>query len=224
MPLLANLDADDAEFLTRIAILDDLHPDLCREMTGMPDAAERLARLARDTPVFVAGEGSDWLRMHALARDALRERFARLPPDEQRRAARARRELAGRAWLLEEAARHALAAGQRETAYDLAERSLYESLMRAARPGRGARMAGRMPAGESSTAGRACCWPRPGRWRVSERHDEAEPLVERILAQARRRCGAALRMRADPERRRGLRRRSRPLRRAARPVGADRRR
>ena len=61
--LLANLDTDDAEFLTRIAIVDDLHAELCREMTGMPDAAERLARLARDTPLLVAGEGSDWLRM-----------------------------------------------------------------------------------------------------------------------------------------------------------------
>ena len=41
--------------------------------------AERLARLGRDTPVFAAAEQGDWLRMHTLARDVLRERFAALP-------------------------------------------------------------------------------------------------------------------------------------------------
>jgi LuxR family maltose regulon positive regulatory protein len=51
-----------------VAILDDLHPDLCRTLTGSDDAPERLQRLARDTPIFVTGEASEWLRMHALAR------------------------------------------------------------------------------------------------------------------------------------------------------------
>ena len=70
--LLANLDPTDVAFLTRIAILDHLHPDLCRRLVPKADAPERLARLARDTPVFAAGEASEWLRMHSLARDELR--------------------------------------------------------------------------------------------------------------------------------------------------------
>ena len=81
--LLANLDPVDVAFLSRIAILDDLHPDLCERFVPRSNARERLARLARDTPVFVAGEASDWLRMHSLARDELRRRFAQLPADEQ---------------------------------------------------------------------------------------------------------------------------------------------
>jgi LuxR family maltose regulon positive regulatory protein len=79
--LLANLDPADVALLTRIAILDPLHPELCRTVVQMADAGERLARLARDTPVFAAGEASDWLRMHLLARDELRRRFALLPGD-----------------------------------------------------------------------------------------------------------------------------------------------
>ena len=181
--LLANLEADDAEFLTRIAIVDDLHADLCREMTGMPDAAERLTRLARDTPLLVAGEGSEWLRMHAVAREALRERFARLPPD-------VRSGLQGRAsnWLaehglLEEAARHALASGHRQTAYDYAERSLYENFMRRGQVGAVLDWLGRMPSAELDRRPRlllAAAWALA----VGGRHDEAEAMVKRILAQA----------------------------------------
>ncbi|MFI4931110.1 MAG: AAA family ATPase, partial [Burkholderiales bacterium] len=127
--LLANLDPVDVAFLTRIAILDDLHPDLCQRIVQQADAPGRLARLARDTPVFAAGEASDWLRMHSLARDELRRRFAQLPGAEQAVLnARAAEGLAALG-LLEAAAQHALAAGQREAAYDLAERSLYDSLM-----------------------------------------------------------------------------------------------
>ena len=77
--LLAPLDPADVAFLTRIAIVEALHAGLCRALTGAGDAPERLARLVRDTPVFVAAEGSDWLRMHSLAREVLRERFAALP-------------------------------------------------------------------------------------------------------------------------------------------------
>ena len=52
--LLANLDPADVDFLTRIAILDHLHADLCGALVAPNDAAERLARMARDTPVFIA--------------------------------------------------------------------------------------------------------------------------------------------------------------------------
>jgi LuxR family maltose regulon positive regulatory protein len=75
-----------------------------RRVAEVGDAGERLARLARDTPVFAAGEANEWLRMHALARDELRRRFALLPADEQGGAARARGRRARRAGLLEAAA------------------------------------------------------------------------------------------------------------------------
>ena len=188
--LLANLDPADVVFLTRIAILDLLHPELCRTVAQAADADERLARLARDTPVFAAGEASDWLRMHTLARDELRRRFALLPADEQAALhARAAEGLAAQG-LIESAARHALAAGQRETAYDLAERSLYESLMARGHQGTVLEWLSRLPAEEVDRRPRlllAAAWSLA----LSERHEEANHFIERILAQPG--AGAALR-------------------------------
>ncbi len=180
--LLNQLDSDDVEFLTRIAAADDLHADLCCAMTGTPDAAARLARLARDTPILIGAENSDWLRMHAVARDALRARFDAL-------ASAARAELHARAaqWLaeqglLEQAAGHALAAGRTRQAYDLAERCLYEGMMRSGRLGAVLDWLKRVPDDELDRRPRLRL---AGAWALalSERHAEAERLVERILAQ-----------------------------------------
>jgi LuxR family maltose regulon positive regulatory protein len=179
--LLANLDGEDAALLTQVAILDDLHPDLCRAMVGADDAAERLRRLARDTPIFIAGEESDWLRMHSLAREELRRRFATLP--EAKRTALHER---AADWLaacghIESAAGHALAAGQREKAYELAERSLYEAFVTRGHRGAALDWIARLPAAELDSRPRlllTAAWVLA----VSERHDEARQLVERILS------------------------------------------
>lgn len=180
--LLANLDPADTAFLTRIAILDDLHPALCSALVPDDDAPERLARMARDTPVFVAGEASDWLRLHSLARDELRQRFRSLPEPEQLTLHLRAAGWLGHHGLLEAAARHALAAGQTEQAYELAERSLYESLMARGRQGSVLDWLARLPAAEVDRRPRlllAAAWTLA----LSERHDEASRLVERILAQ-----------------------------------------
>lgn len=179
--LLANLSEEDRDFLVRLSILDHLHPDLCRVVTADPDAADRLARLSLETPVFVSAEGGVWRRMHAVVRDALREHFGTLPADQRLQAhARAATWLADQGFL-EAAARHALSAGQHQVAYDLAERSLYESLMQ--RGGQAAVLAWleHMPADELDRRPRllmAVAWTLAS----SERHAEAERYVQRILA------------------------------------------
>ena len=180
--LLANLEPHDAAFLTRIAIVDRLHPELCQALTG-EDAAERLARLSRETPILVASEGADWLRMHTVAREVLRARFGELPAAEQ-----AALHSRASAWLaeqgmLEGAARHALEAGLRERAYDLAERCLYDGLMRQGQTGAVLDWLKRLPADELDRRPRlllAAAWALA----VSERHPEAERLVARILERA----------------------------------------
>ena len=190
--LLANLEPRDREFLARIAILDHLHPDLCRKVAGMDDATERLARLSRDTPVFVAAEQGDWLRMHALARDVLREDFTALPADVQAGAhVRASEWLAERG-MLEDAARHALAGGQRVRAYELAERSLYESIMTHGRQSVVLEWLAQLPPGELDRRPRlllAAAWTLA----TSERHEDAGRLVDRILAQPQHAPDAPLR-------------------------------
>ena len=178
--LLANLDGEDGALLTKIAVLDDVHPDLCRALVGRADATERLRRLARDTPIFVAGEESDWLRMHSLAREELRRRFAALPAEQQTALhERAADWLAGHGHV-EAAANHALASGQREKAVDLAERSLYEAFVTRGHRGAALDWVARLPAAELDRRPRlllTAAWVLA----VSERHEDARQLVERIL-------------------------------------------
>ena len=99
----------------------NLHPRgaerrLVRGGDRMPGRCAVPRRLADESPVVTDGEGRDWLRLHAMARDFLLGQFDRLPAEERRtcyeRAA---------AWYaehgqLQEAARHALAAGDESLA------------------------------------------------------------------------------------------------------------
>jgi LuxR family transcriptional regulator, maltose regulon positive regulatory protein len=178
--LLLKLSAEDAAFLTRISVVDLLHPDLCRALTGFADAPQRLARLMTETPLLAAGEGSDWCRLHTLAREALRARLAGLP-------APALAELHANAmtWLaqhgmIEEAARQAHAAGQHEIAYDLAERSLHEAVSQG-RQGRVLDWLELIPDAAMERRPRlrlAAAWALA----LSDRHDEAGRHIARILA------------------------------------------
>ncbi|MDR5741016.1 LuxR C-terminal-related transcriptional regulator [Caballeronia sp. LZ016] len=126
--LIADLSPEDEAFLARISVVDMLHPDLCEALTECAQTPARLARLVRETPVFIAVEDSAWCRLHTLVRDALRMRLVDLPASERQALhARAMRWFVGRG-MIEEAARHAHAAGEHETAYELAERSLHEAV------------------------------------------------------------------------------------------------
>ena len=181
--LLANLAPGDLAFLTRVCILDPLHPQLCEALLESDDAPTRLARLARDTPIFVASEQSEWLRMHTLARDALRRRFNELPVHEQATLnARAATWLAQNG-LVEAAAGHMLQSGQSQQAYDLAEKGLYEALVQRGRQGTVLEWLSRLPADELERRPRlllAAAWSLA----TSERHEEAQRLVARILNQS----------------------------------------
>ncbi len=119
--------------------------------------------------------------MHALARDALRKHAGTLTPEQRVQAhARAAQWLAERGFL-DDAASHALTAGQHQTAYDLAERSLYQALMRRGRQAAVLEWLGRVPPEELDRRPRllmAAAWTMVS----SERHAEAERFVTRILA------------------------------------------
>ncbi|CAE6734275.1 HTH-type transcriptional regulator MalT [Paraburkholderia domus] len=127
--LFERLNSDDIRFLTLISIVDLLHGDLCSALSGFPDARQRLLRLAGETPLLCNAQGrSGWYRLHAMAREVLRENVADLPHAEltclHKRAMQ---------WLADHgmtvaAARHALACGEEETAYRLVQRSLHETV------------------------------------------------------------------------------------------------
>jgi len=177
--LIAKLTPDDVAFLIRIAIVDHLHPDLCRALTGSEQAPERLARLVRETPIFVVGDDSDWCRLHTLARSVLQARLAELPREEQAELhERGMRWLAAHG-LTEEAARHAHAAGQHALAFELAGRSLYDAVMQG-RLGTVLEWLERLPDAELDRhpgLRLAAAWVLA----LGERHGEAESLVARML-------------------------------------------
>ena len=187
--LLSNLAPADLEFLTRVSILDLLHPELCRRVGGHQndgeDTPQRLERMSLDTPVLIAGEQGDWLRMHTLARDALHQRFESLPLSEQQ-------QLHAHAahWLVEQgriepAAWHAMKAGLHEQACELAERSLYDfatSIMTRGRLGVMSEWLSLLPSAMLDDRPRlllAAAWALA----LSQRDVEAETLVQRILGQ-----------------------------------------
>jgi LuxR family maltose regulon positive regulatory protein len=179
--LLAHLDPADLAFLVRLSVLEDLTPALAAAVGAERDAAARLRRIAATTPVVIAGEQGDWLRLHALAREALRERFAALP-DEERVAVHTR----AAEWLAANgmgaaAAQQALAAGRRDWACELAERSLYDTLMARGRLDDVQYWFNLIPEAETAARPRlllAAAWS----FAISERHEEAERLVARVLA------------------------------------------
>ncbi|QBR01771.1 LuxR C-terminal-related transcriptional regulator [Paraburkholderia pallida] len=127
--LLARLAPDDLAFLTRLALVDMLHPDLCRALLDDSQAPAQLARLMRDTPIFMISDGSDWCRLHTLARAALGARLAELAPDELAGLHRRAMHWLAAHGIHEVAARHAHAAGERDVAFELAGRSLYGAVM-----------------------------------------------------------------------------------------------
>ena len=77
--LYPRLAAPVADFLTRIAILDQIEPELCEAVTRCPSAAAYIDQLLSDTPILIVAEMRDWIRLHPLARDFLLGQFEQLP-------------------------------------------------------------------------------------------------------------------------------------------------
>lgn len=193
--LLGQLAPGDLDFLTRLSLVRHLHPALCQSLVPSADTAARLERLVRDTPLFVTGELPGWVRMHSLAREALGRRFGMLPPPEQQQLHRRACDWYAAEGMLEAAAGHALSGGDSGRAYDLAERSLYETLMTQGRQDVVQDWLARMPPEELARRPRlmlAAAWSLA----LGERHEEARRYVDLILARPdaddRLRCEAAL--------------------------------
>jgi LuxR family maltose regulon positive regulatory protein len=123
------LSPDLMKFLLQISITDFVSPDLCTLLTERADAPEVLEHLCIVTPLFGESMTRNWLRMHSLGLDFLREHALRaLPHSEMNRL-----NLVASRWFAdndmpEPAARHALQAGSAEIAFDLAERCLPDLL------------------------------------------------------------------------------------------------
>jgi len=122
--LMARLPPERSDFLVRIAILEAVNADLCRAVTGCAESARYLESLADESPIVAEGEDRDWMRLHAMARDFLLGHFDRLPAPERQACYERAAEWYAAHGQLQEAARHALAAGDEATAVQYAARCL----------------------------------------------------------------------------------------------------
>ncbi|WP_043309748.1 LuxR C-terminal-related transcriptional regulator [Pseudomonas sp. ML96] len=176
--LVDKLQPDQVDFLTCIAVPEALHPELCIALTGNPAAAELMAELCASTPIFAEGQGSDWVRIHPLAREFLQQRVALLSAPRRgelhRRAA---------AWLeahgfFEEAARHYLNADVPAQAYSMIEQCLYEIMLRG-QFNRVIEWVGELPAEEVESRPRMCL---AAAWALamSERSAQAQHLIVKL--------------------------------------------
>jgi LuxR family transcriptional regulator, maltose regulon positive regulatory protein len=173
--------AEATHLLVRLAHFDLIHPELCVAVFGREEVAQELLRLQDETPLLPGAEGSDWMHLHPLAREALRERLSQLPYGERQSMARKASVWYAEHDLNEEAAQQSFLAGDIDTAISLAERSTYRMTI----------------LGRSATV---LAWyqrlspkeidEHPGFWSpvawalaMSERHAEAPALIDRILAQ-----------------------------------------
>jgi LuxR family maltose regulon positive regulatory protein len=169
-----------AQLLIRLAQFSLIHPDLCSAAIGI-NVREELLRLQEETPVLLMTEGSEWMRLHPLAREVLTERLQQLPLAERQNMARR-----ASAWLAEHdlheaAAEQALQAGEIEVALDLAEQSIRRMVM-LGRIGAVIEWHDRVP--EADLARHPGFWA-PIAWALamSARHAEAAPLIDIIQGQ-----------------------------------------
>jgi len=115
--VLDGLDPKTREFLLRTSILERVSGQLCDYVLESSDAAERLLAIERANLFLVAlDDRREWYRYHHLFADLLRHELARLQPESARGLHRRAAEWLGSNGAVDEAIRHALAAGDEEGA------------------------------------------------------------------------------------------------------------
>jgi len=173
--------AEALDLLVRLSQFDPIHPTLCEAVLGRPALAAHLLRLQDETPLLPRAEGSDWMRLHPLAREVLQERMLRLPQDERQALARRAAGWYAGHGLHEQAVEQAFLAGDIEQAIALVERTSDQM----AALGRGtAVLAWYERLSPQALRQHPGLWA-PAAWVLSmgDRHEEALVLVHLILAQ-----------------------------------------
>jgi len=179
--LIAQQPYDASQLLVRLAQFDLIHPDLCVAALGLESVRDDLKRLQEQTPVLMQSEGSEWLRLHPLAREVLNERLQQLPLAERQTLARRASTWLAAHDLPEAAAEQALLAGDHNTAFELAEHSIRRMVMQG-RIGAVLEWHDRLP--KADLASHPGFWA-PIAWALamSERHAQADALIEAIQQQ-----------------------------------------
>ena len=124
--LMLHLPPEEAAFWVRISILEAVNPHVARAVTDCPESARYLEARAQESLIVTEGEGRDWLRLHSMARDFLLGQFDKLPVEERRGCYRRAAAWYAEHGQLQEAARHALSAGEETVAVAYASQCLLD--------------------------------------------------------------------------------------------------
>ncbi len=172
---------DAVHLLVRLARFNLIHPNLCAELFGEPRFADELLRLSSETPLFLRAEGDPWMRLHPLAREALAVRMQALPAEDLHSLS-----LKACAWyaaceLFEEAAEQAFLCGELTEAIAYIERTTTRMTVQ----GRSNLV---LAWYERLTPEQVHAHPAfwmPAAWALAmgDRHAQAQPLLDRLLAQ-----------------------------------------
>ncbi len=178
--LIDHQSAETVELLARLAQLDVFHPAMCTDVLGNAAFSQDILRLQEETPFLVQAEGSDWMRLHAAAREVLRERLLKLPASVRQAMA-----LQASLWyaqhdLYEEAAEQSFLAGDMDSAIALIKSHSQHMTVQ----GRSNVILSWYQRLSLETVKRHPSFWVPLAWALamSERHEEAKPLIELILS------------------------------------------
>ena len=129
--VLARQPDDVREFLLETSVLERMSAPLCNALTGRNDGQEMLERLEREN-LFVVPLDDErrWYRYHHLFADFLRGRLERNRPERVEELHRAAAACCERNELVDEAVRHAQAAGDPEWVARLVEQHVAEVMER----------------------------------------------------------------------------------------------
>jgi LuxR family transcriptional regulator, maltose regulon positive regulatory protein len=173
--------ADATHLLVRAARFSLIHPQLCADVLGSERYSEELLRLQDETPLLLRAEGESWMRLHPLAREVLEARLAALSGDELSALSRKASAWYATRQLFEEAAGQAFLAGDVAEALSLIEQSTAHMTVQ----GRsGAVLSWYERLSPQEVRERPSFWG-PAAWALamSDRHAEAQPLLDLMLGQ-----------------------------------------
>lgn len=171
--------AGTQQILVRMADFEAIHPDLCKAALGENAPIDDLMRLKDESPLFMQAEGSEWMRFHPIARDALRERLLKLP-----HAVRSEVAKLAAAWyathrLFQDAAQILRSVGELKSALEMAEVCLHEML----KQGQSAAVIEWVQGLSTDEMKGRSHFLLPAAWAfaMSERPADARPILEMIL-------------------------------------------
>ena len=120
--------ADTKNMLVHMADFEAIHPDLCKAALGDQAPLGDLMRLRDESPLFMQAEGSEWMRFHPIARDALHERLLLLSPVIRSEVAMSAANWYAEHRLFQDAAQILRAVGEIKSALQMAEVCIHEML------------------------------------------------------------------------------------------------